>query len=72
MRRLSSRCLGSLRSEGSFSLNHSAKDVFPGEDAIGKRVRVNGEEWEVVGVFAKYDSLFGGLFENFAVRGAKA
>lgn len=45
----------------------TAKDVFPGEDAVGKTVRISGGEWEVVGVFAKYDSLFGGLFENFAV-----
>ncbi len=45
----------------------TAKDVFPGEDAIGKNVRISGEEWQVVGVFTKYDSLFGGMFENFAV-----
>ncbi len=45
----------------------TAKDVFPGEEAVGKTVRVSGEAWEVVGVFAKYESLFGGLFENFAV-----
>ena len=45
----------------------TAKDVFPGEDAVGKTVRISGQEWEVVGVFAKYDSLFGGFFENFAV-----
>ena len=45
----------------------AAKDVFPGGDAVGNKVRISGEEWEVVGVFAKYDSLFGGLFENFAI-----
>jgi putative ABC transport system permease protein len=45
----------------------TARDVFPGEDGVGKTVRIGGEEWQVVGVFAKYDSLFGGLFENFAV-----
>jgi putative ABC transport system permease protein len=45
----------------------TATDVFPGGDAIGKSVRVNGQEFEVVGVFARYDSLFGGLFENFAI-----
>ncbi|HET6162096.1 MAG TPA: ABC transporter permease, partial [Planctomycetota bacterium] len=45
----------------------TAKDVFPGEDAVGKQVRINGAEWDVVGVFGKYDSLFGGLFENYAV-----
>jgi len=45
----------------------TAKDVFPGGGAVGSRVRISGQEWEVVGVFAKYDSLFGGLFENFAV-----
>jgi len=45
----------------------TARDVFPGEDPLGKYVRISGKEWQVVGVFAKYDSLFGGLFENFAV-----
>lgn len=45
----------------------TAKDVFPGGGAVGNTVRISGEEWEVVGVFAKYDSLFGGLFENFAI-----
>jgi putative ABC transport system permease protein len=44
-----------------------ARDVFPGESPIGRNVRISGQEWLVVGVFAKYDSLFGGLFENFAV-----
>ena len=45
----------------------TAKDVFPGGGAVGNKVRISGQEWEVVGVFAKYDSLFGGLFENFAI-----
>src|SRR5262249_7589872 len=37
------------------------------EDPLGKSVRFGNCEWEVVGVFQRYDSLFGGLFENFAV-----
>ena len=45
----------------------TARDLFPGEDASGKTIRVSGENYSIVGVFAKYDSLFGGLFENFAV-----
>ena len=45
----------------------TARDVFPGEDPVGKHVRISGEQWEVVGVFGKYESLFGSLFENFAV-----
>jgi putative ABC transport system permease protein len=45
----------------------TARDVFPGEEAIGKTVRISDQQWEIVGVFAKYESLFGGLFENFAV-----
>ncbi len=45
----------------------TARDVFPGGEAIGKSVRISDQDWEVVGVFAKYESLFGGLFENFAV-----
>ncbi len=45
----------------------TAKDVFPGEDPVGKSVRIRDRDFSVVGVFAKYDSLFGGLFENFAV-----
>ena len=45
----------------------TARDVFPGEDPIGKTARIAGEDFDIVGVFAHYDSLFGGLFENFAV-----
>jgi len=45
----------------------TARDVFPGEDPVGRSVRINGEDYGVVGEFAKYDSLFGGLFENFAI-----
>jgi putative ABC transport system permease protein len=45
----------------------TAKDLFPGEGAVDKTIRVSGENYLVVGVFAHYDSLFGGLFENYAV-----
>jgi putative ABC transport system permease protein len=45
----------------------TALDLFPGEGAVDKTIRVNGEDYRVVGVFAHYDSLFGGLFENYAV-----
>jgi putative ABC transport system permease protein len=45
----------------------TAKDLFPGEGAVDKTIRLSGEEYVVVGVFAHYDSLFGGLFENYAV-----
>jgi putative ABC transport system permease protein len=38
--------------------------LFPNEQAVGKSIRVNGDEFEVIGVFAKVDSNFGNDFEN--------
>ena len=45
----------------------TAKEVFPYEDPVGRKVRISDTDFEVVGVFAKYDSLFGAIAENFAV-----
>jgi putative ABC transport system permease protein len=45
----------------------TAKEVFPYEDPVGRRVRIADTDFEVVGVFGKYDSLFGAIAENFAV-----
>ena len=45
----------------------TAREVFPYEDPVGRRVRIDDIEFEVVGVFGKYDSLFGAIAENFAV-----
>lgn len=48
-----------------------AEDLFPGEDPVGKFLRVGNKEYRVVGVFEKDESvfakLFGGLRENFIV-----
>jgi putative ABC transport system permease protein len=41
-----------------------AEVLFPGEDAVGKMIRVNGDEFEVVGVFEKIKSNFGNEREN--------
>ena len=45
----------------------TAKEVFPFEDPVGRSVRIDDTEFEVVGVFGKYESLFGAIAENFAV-----
>ena len=45
----------------------TAKEVFPYEDPIGRKVRIDDTDFEVVGVFGKYESLFGAIAENFAV-----
>jgi putative ABC transport system permease protein len=45
----------------------TAKEVFPYEDPVGRKVRIDDMDFEVVGVFGKYESLFGAIAENFAV-----
>lgn len=45
----------------------TAKEVFPFEDPLGRNVRIDDTDFEVVGVFGKYESLFGAIAENFAV-----
>ncbi|MFN0007988.1 MAG: ABC transporter permease [Planctomycetota bacterium] len=47
--------------------DRTAKEVFPYEDPIGRNVRIDDTDFEVVGVFGKYESLFGAIAENFAV-----
>lgn len=41
-----------------------ANVLFPDEDAVGKFIRVNGDEFEVIGVFASFKSNFGNDFQN--------
>ena len=41
--------------------------LFPDEDPIDKRIRIQQHEYIVVGVFSKRKSLFGSLTENFLV-----
>jgi putative ABC transport system permease protein len=49
-------------------LSHElATALFPDEDPIDKRIRVNQHEYVVSGVFGKRKSLFGSLTENFLV-----
>ena len=38
--------------------------LFPDEDAVGKIIRVNGDEFEVIGVFESIKSNFGNDFQN--------
>ncbi len=45
----------------------TAREVFPYEDPVGRKVRIQDTDFEVVGVFGKYESLFGAIAENFAV-----
>jgi putative ABC transport system permease protein len=47
--------------------DRTAREVFPYEDPIGRKVRIDDTDFEVVGVFGKYESLFGAIAENFAV-----
>jgi hypothetical protein len=45
----------------------AAKGLFPDEDPIGKRIRIEQHEYEVIGVFANRKNIFGGFAENFMV-----
>lgn len=45
----------------------TADQIFPYDDPLGQTVRFEKGRFEVVGVFKKYDSLFGAMFESFAV-----
>jgi putative ABC transport system permease protein len=45
----------------------AAKSLFPDEDPLGKSIRINGEEYEVIGVFGNRKTIFGGFAENFMV-----
>ncbi len=45
-----------------------AEDLFGGKDPIGRRIRVNeSQELTVVGIFAKRESIFGALAQNYLV-----
>jgi putative ABC transport system permease protein len=44
-----------------------AEDLFPAVDPIGKRLRIRGEAYTVVGVFDKRNHLFGGLADDFVL-----
>jgi putative ABC transport system permease protein len=43
----------------------AAKSLFPFEDPLGKQIRIDGKEYEVVGIFANRKTIFGGFGENF-------
>ncbi len=43
----------------------AAHSLFPDEDPIGKLIRINNEEYQVVGVLAPRKTVFSGVFENF-------
>ncbi|MBD3403037.1 FtsX-like permease family protein [candidate division GN15 bacterium] len=44
-----------------------AETLFPRELAVGKEIRVNGRQFEVIGVLERQKSNFGGSFENKVV-----
>lgn len=47
--------------------NKPRQSLFPNEDPIGKLIRINGKEYEVVGSFEKQKTIFGSLAENYIV-----
>ena len=47
--------------------NAVANELFPFSDPIGKEVRVDGNKYEVIGVFIKKESAFGGPYETMAL-----
>lgn len=47
--------------------NSIANELFPFSDPIGKEVRVDGNKYEVIGVFIKKESAFGGPYETMAL-----
>jgi len=49
-------------------LGHSPRrDLFPGIDPIGKRVKIGNDVYTVVGTFIERKTLFGSFGENFAL-----
>jgi putative ABC transport system permease protein len=45
--------------------DQAAKSLFPNEDPIGKLIRINGKEYQVVGVLGKRKTIFGAFADNF-------
>ena len=43
------------------------EDLFPDEDPLGKRIRIRGQSYEVVGAFQSRESLFGAFADNFVL-----
>jgi putative ABC transport system permease protein len=43
------------------------RDLFPNVDPIGKRVKIENDEYTVVGTFVERKTIFGNLGENFAL-----
>jgi putative ABC transport system permease protein len=44
-----------------------AQKLFPFTDPIGKKVRLDGRKYEVIGVFDEKKSAFGGNFDNYVL-----
>ena len=43
------------------------EDLFPNIDPVGKRIRMRGQSYEVVGAFQSRESLFGAIADNFVL-----
>jgi putative ABC transport system permease protein len=49
-------------------LGHSPRrDLFPDVDPIGKKVRIDADDYTIIGTFAERKTLFGSMGENFAM-----
>lgn len=49
-------------------LGHSPRrDLFPNVDPIGKKVRIENDDFTVIGTFAERKTLFGSMGENYAM-----
>jgi putative ABC transport system permease protein len=44
-----------------------SQKLFPFADPLGKRIRVDGRKYEVIGVFDEKKSAFGGNFDNYVL-----
>ena len=44
-----------------------ANNLFPGVDPVGKLMRINGDQFLVVGVYEQAPNLFSGIMQNWAV-----
>ena len=50
-----------------WELEHVAEELFQGQSAVGREVRINGEPFQVVGVYKMADNPFAAAMKDWAI-----